>query len=359
MDELLTPALAADPVDGPLSLTAADGPPVTLPDDSTGPPNHRLEVTGARDRPGNLRSVDWYRLRRRATAAILASVLVLGVGGGSPLSAGPEPTSPPNPVAAGSAGSAGASSGPVSAPADGSPSGGPAIATQPPTQSPAATAIPSQTARTAAIAFVGLMLDSTADRAASVRTFTFASDGPGIVSAQIVATSPMEATRLCLAADGAAPECASGATPGLTKSAPTAHSHWTVTLASADEGTPTVDVALSWPADRASIQFGGGRFQGEPNPDSLRSLAARFQPRGGGQLSLTAAWPPATVAATVTLTETSGARSTPVASATYPGAGSIAAYTHAVAAGRTYCLTLFDAGPDRGRPSLSATITFP
>jgi hypothetical protein len=132
-----------------------------------------------------------------------------------------------------------------------------------------------------------------------------------------------------------------------------------VTLASADEGTPTVDVALSWPADRASIQLGGGRFQGEPNPDSLRSLAARFQPRGAGQLSLTASWPPATVAATVTLAETSAARSISVASATYPGAGSIAAYTHSVVAGRTYTLTLFDAGPNEGRPSLSATITFP
>jgi hypothetical protein len=356
LDELRTLGPTAEPVDSPQSPTAAGGKPVAAPDDRRDRLNRRLEVTSAGNRPENRRSLDWHRMRRRATAVILASVLVLGLAGGAPLSAGRDPALPQSPVAAGSAG---ASTGPVGAPPDGSPSGGPVGATEPPTESLPGTAIPSQTARTATIAFVGLILDSTADRAASVRTFTFISDGPGIVSAQIVATSPTETTRLCLAADGATPECASGATPGLTKAAPTPHSRWTVTLASADEGTPTVDVALSWPADRASIQLGGGRFQGEPNPDSLRSLAARFQPRGAGQLSLTASWPPATVAATVTLAETSAARSISVASATYPGAGSIAAYTHSVVAGRTYTLTLFDAGPNEGRPSLSATITFP
>ena len=204
-----------------------------------------------------------------------------------------------------------------------------------------------------------MMLDSKTDPGSSPRTIAFVSDGPGVVSAQIVATSPTETTRLCISADGATAECASGATPGFTESVLTTHTRWTVTLMSTNERTPTVLVAVSWPADRPSIRFKGGRFQGAPNPDSLRSLAATFKPRAAGRLRLTAAWPPATVAATLTLVDTSSRQPVPVDAASSPASGSIAAYAHAVSAGRTYTLTLFDAGPDGGRPSLSATIDFP
>jgi hypothetical protein len=221
-------------------------------------------------------------------------------------------------------------------------------------------AVASQSAPTATIVFLNLMLDSSTDPAGSARTFTFVSDGPGLVSAQIVTSSPTESTRLCLAADGAAPGCASGATPGFTQPAMAAHSTWTVTLTSADEGAPTVDVAFSWPAGHPSIHLTGGRFEGSPNPDSLRSLTATVKTRAAGQLSLEAAWPPATTEATLSLADASGVNPVVVDRVEYPAAGSIpTTYSHVVAAGRTYTITLFDAGPDKGRPSLSATIAFP
>ena len=128
----------------------------------------------------------------------------------------------------------------------------------------------------------------------------------------------------------------------------------------ASASTPTVDVAITWPADRPSVSIAHGRFQGSPNPDSLRSLTATFTTRTAGQLKLDAAWPPATVEATVTLSDESGAQPVTVDSVTYPAAGSISpAYAHALAAHRTYTVTLFDASPDEGRPRLAAMIWFP
>ena len=220
--------------------------------------------------------------------------------------------------------------------------------------------LPSQVSQTAEITFTSLVLDSTTDKAAQARTFTFASDGPGAISAQVVTTSPTETTKICISADGATPECASGGTPGFVRPSTTAHSHWTVTLTSADEGTPTVDVEFRWPALHPSIKLAGGRFQGSPNPDSLRSLEATFKTRAAGAVSLDAAWQPVTTTASTTLSDASGTQPVEVGPATHQAATSLpAAYTHPVAAARMYSLTLFNTGTDVGRPDLAATITFP
>jgi hypothetical protein len=229
-----------------------------------------------------------------------------------------------------------------------------------PTAEPSAVVLPSQVSATAAITFTSVMLDSTTDKAATARIFTFDSDGPGAVSAQIVSTSPTETTKICISADGATPQCASGGTPGFVRPTTTARSHWTVTLASANEGTPTVDVEFRWPAVHPSIHLDGGRFQGSPNPDSLRSLNVTFKTRAAGTVSLQAAWPPVTDPATITLSDASGTVPVEVGMADYPAASALAAaYTHSVVAGRTYTLTLFNTGSDAGRPNLAATITFP
>jgi hypothetical protein len=160
--------------------------------------------------------------------------------------------------------------------------------------------------------------------------------------------------------DAAQRVCSTGATPDIAQIATTAHAHWTVTLISAGASQPTVDVAMSWPADHPSVSLDHGRFQGSPNPDSLRTLAATFKPREAGQLILAAAWSPAGTDATLTLTDASGAKAVTVDTATYSGQNSITpAYSHAVAAGRTYRIALFNDGPDTGRMDLTATIEFP
>jgi hypothetical protein len=225
-----------------------------------------------------------------------------------------------------------------------------------PTQTPS----PAQTAPTATITYNDMVLVSTVDGAASAQTLEFTSDGPGAVSAQIVVTSPLNSTKLCLAQDAAPAQCVSGATPGLQVVVATAHSRWVVTLTSANESSPTVDVAISWPTDRPSIALSRGRFQGYPNPDTMRSLTATFVTRGAGLFGLDATWAPAVLRATLTVADPAAGRPTPLASATYSGKTGVSpAYSLAVAAARTYRVVLFDDSPDGTNVDLRATITFP
>jgi hypothetical protein len=160
--------------------------------------------------------------------------------------------------------------------------------------------------------------------------------------------------------DAGANVCLSGATPEFTEQAFAAHSLWTVTLISANASTPTVDVAFTWPADNPTISISHGRFQGSPNPDSLRTLAATFKTRAGGPLSLTAAWPQATADATLTLTDISGSRELALDSKSYSGADSISpGYSHAAEARHTYRLVLYNEGTNVALTDLAATIAFP
>jgi hypothetical protein len=170
----------------------------------------------------------------------------------------------------------------------------------------------------------------------------------------------MDTTKLCLTMDDTPTVCTSGATPGFEQPATTSHSRWTFTLISPNESTPTVDVAFSWPTDKPSIALAQGRFQGSPNPDSLRTLRATFKTRASGRMGVDAAWSPATVNATLTVADVSGTTPVTLDTVAYPGATSISpTYTHAVTAGRIYSMALFNASPDTSRTHLTATIAFP
>jgi hypothetical protein len=204
------------------------------------------------------------------------------------------------------------------------------------------------------------MLDSATSPSHAARTFTFTSDGPGPVTASIVSTSPTDSTTICVKADLASNVCQSGATPEIALEAVWAHSNWTVTLVSANSSTPTVDVAMTWPADHPSISIAHGRFQGSPNPDSLRTLTATFKTRSAGPLTLSAAWPSATADATLTLTDISGPRELALDQKSYADAGSIApGYTHIATAAHTYRIALYNESANRGLADLAATIAFP
>jgi hypothetical protein len=296
--------------------------------------------------------VDPRRWLRRTVALALAVALVLGSSGAAPLPSASQSR-------ASAVGHPGATAS-LGTSADGvSPSRGPSVAISDanPTGTPTAAAIPSQTSPTATITFNNLMLDTSAG---SARAFSFISDGGGVVSAQVVATSPTDSTKLCIAVDGAQGSCSSGATPDIAVTATTAHSRWSVTLISPNESQPTVDVAFSWPTDNPSISLDHGRFGGFPNPDSLRSLTATFTTRAAGRVTVDAAWSPATLDATLTLTEVSGSGGSAVDTATYAGQSSTAPpYSHAVAVGRTYRIVLFNDSPDGVKTNLTATIAFP
>ncbi len=226
---------------------------------------------------------------------------------------------------------------------------------------PFESAAPTQTAPAASIVFRDLVLDSAVDPKRTARAFTFTSDGPGLISAQVVASSPMDATTLCLTMDDAPAACVTGATPGFPSAVTrTGHSRWTVTLASANESTPTIDVAFGWPSNNPSIMLASGRFQGSPNPDSLRTLTATFKPRTSGQATLDASWPPGVLNATVTLAVISAAKTTTVSEVRYAAASSTSpVYSAPVSSGKTYRLQLLNDDKDSLRPNLTATITFP
>jgi hypothetical protein len=228
---------------------------------------------------------------------------------------------------------------------------------------PAATPRPRPTATSpiAVVTFRDLVVDSPTANAATVRTFTFSTDGPGPVSIGVVATSPMDSSRICYTMDSDAPVCASGATPGFDPlDATTAHSLWTVTLVSAGRTSPIVDVRFSWPTDHASMTLAHGRFQGGPNPDSLRNLTATFTTRGAGDIGLAASWPPVFTNAVLSLTDLNRRDSRPVDTATYNSTTWISpGYSYRAAAQTNYQLVLTNAGADAGRPDLTATVSFP
>ncbi|HEX7492011.1 MAG TPA: hypothetical protein VF337_09950 [Candidatus Limnocylindrales bacterium] len=296
---------------------------------------------------------------RRATVVALSVAIVLGLSAATPL----PKLGPPAPTAALAAASPTA---PGPSPSQ-SPSASPAASTsEAPSPSPSPTlewhptATTTHTSPIASITFHNLMLDSATDPTHTARTFTFTSDGPGIVSASIVATSPSDSTTICIKAEDGTDFCQSGATPELNQETVRTHSLWTVTLVSANASTPTVDVALAWPADSPSISIIHGRFQGSPNPDSLRTLAATFRTRAGGPLSLIAAWPHATADAILTLTDISGSRELALDSKSYAAAESIApGYSHNAVAAHTYKIVLYNEGANVAPTDLAATIAFP
>jgi cytoskeletal protein RodZ len=221
----------------------------------------------------------------------------------------------------------------------------------------------SGTASPTTVTFRDLMLDSAADPAGTARTFAFTTDGAGSVSAQVVTAAPLATLKMCLQVNSASPSCVTGATPGFFTMAPSVgdQAQWTVTLISTGAGsTPVVDVAFTWRTKSAAITLSHGRFQGSPNPDSLRGLTATFKTRAAGSVGVVAAWPPASVDAALTLTDVTATPGSAVDQAAYLAAGSISpAYSHAVTAGRTYQIQVLNRGSDSGRPDLTTTISFP
>jgi hypothetical protein len=209
------------------------------------------------------------------------------------------------------------------------------------------------------------MLDSAADPGGMARTFTFTSDGPGSVSAQVVTAAPLASSKMCIQANADPPRCLTGATPGFVTVAPSGdRAQWTVTLiATAAGSTPVVDVAFTWRTNAPAITLSHGRLQGAPNPDSLRGVTATFTTRAAGPASVAASWLPSSVTASLVLSEiTSGAASSPgskVDQTSYAATSLAPDYTHAVKAAKTYGLALRNTGADSGRPDLSITIAFP
>ena len=206
------------------------------------------------------------------------------------------------------------------------------------------------------------MLDSAADSGGTARTFSFTSDGPGSVSASVVTSAPMTTLKLCIQVNTGPQNCTTGATPGFFTVAPAGdHAQWTVTLIATDSGlAPVVDVTLTWRTKAPAITLSHGRFQGSPNPDSLRGFTATFKTRAAGSVDVSASWPPASADAVLSLTDVTSSPGTAVDQVHYSAVGTISPnYSHALAAGKTYQIQVLNSSANSGRPDLTTTIVFP
>jgi hypothetical protein len=234
----------------------------------------------------------------------------------------------------------------------------------PPAASPSPSPQPSiagQTRPQAHVTIHELVLDPLTDPAAVARTIVFTSDGPGHVSVQVTSATSISNTKLCLAVDAAAPICRTGVAPAFPDEvAEAVNTLWTVTLTSADESTPTVDLSINWPTDAASIALTNGRFQGTPNRNALRSFSASFTPRTTGSAGLEASWKPGPAIATLTLVKEQATSGNAVDRVDYASGTSVSpGWSHAVDKDVAYLLTLMNTSADNGRTNLSVTLRFP
>jgi hypothetical protein len=221
---------------------------------------------------------------------------------------------------------------------------------------------PTQSSPTASITFSNMMLDASDDPARTLRTFTFISDGPGLVSATIT-SSTGGSTKICITVDlnPKSLYCPPAAVaPKVAGYADTQHSIWTVTLVGKSVQTPTVDVTISWPSSAPSITLAHARFQGAPAPNSQKGFTATFKPRGAGQLLISAGWPGLTANAQVTLADVTGTTPVIIDDKAYSDVGSLTpVYSTPVVPSVKYQVLVLNTSPDSGRPDMNATISFP
>jgi hypothetical protein len=224
---------------------------------------------------------------------------------------------------------------------------------------------PSQSAALATVVFNGLTLDAAADKAGTIRTFVFQTDGIGPLNMSVVKTSPGGTTKMCAKVDTQAFACKIGSLPNFVKAfADTEKSTWTVTLQGYGASKPTVDLRLTWPTRAAKVTISHLRFQGSVTKgiaEGLNGFTATFTPRGLGAAGLQSSWTQVIANAEITLTDATATPFVKVDQRPYASATFIAPdYTFNVDSTKTYQLKLRNVSADSGeRPDLTAQLSFP
>jgi len=141
------------------------------------------------------------------------------------------------------------------------------------------------------VTFSGVKLDARSDPAGKARTFTFRTDGPGSVTAKLVAKSPQGTTRFCLKVGATGtPLCriwAAGTLTGLTSAK--GKTTFSVTAIGQGIATPTVDVQLTFRALAPSVTVTNARFDGTDSPD-YNGLNGQLKIKAAGSISVKASW---------------------------------------------------------------------
>ena len=290
----------------------------------------------------------------RGIAAILAVILALLAGATLAFVVFPgahsTPSLPPPSFAVGSAGSEspGASASlPASASASASPTASPS-----PTPSP--TPIP-----VAQLTITQLKLDPRVPANAGVPRFvTFTSDGPGTITAQLKAISPIGTTHMCLRAGSKDIKCGDEGSMTIKATTTSAHVLWRVSLEGTGMFTPTVELTVTFPAAAPSVKITHARFDGTGSPDT-NGIQAIFVPHAAGNARIVATWGPGSFKYEIDATnQSSGTGSTTLAN---QGPSTGTDKTFPVTAGETWKLVLKNS-TNVGVPTtidMTATVSWP
>jgi hypothetical protein len=298
----------------------------------------------------------------RASAIALAAVLVVLVAIAVVISlpagtTGPGAT-PTGPIAGASAG---ASPGGPSAPPSIGPSALPSAAgsrapSPPPPASPSASPTARPTAAWSQITFTDFRLDAASDADGKPRIFSFTTDGPGTVTARLVARNPKRTSRFCLRVGSSATICRnwlSGTLTGTTSAA--GQTRFTVTLRGVGGATPTVDLALTFRSRAPSVTLTNGRFDGTASEAvGYNGMNGQVKVRTGGQISVKAGWGGKPFDYTYSLVDLAD----PTGGGVFPGNGTGIERTDPATATHTYGFGLVNGETGFGRTPMTMTIAW-
>jgi hypothetical protein len=156
-------------------------------------------------------------------------------------------------------------------------------ATPAPTRTPAPTPTLAPTAPLRSIRFLHMGIDGQSATTPTPRKLTFASEGPGQVTATLFQTTAGD-VKFCLYSgnEPSAHECRTSSRTTLTGSTTAAgNTRWHVSLIGVDQGTsPSADVKLEFRSNSPRVTADGFRFQGTTFSD-YNGIAALFKAAAG------------------------------------------------------------------------------
>jgi hypothetical protein len=202
-----------------------------------------------------------------------------------------------------------------------------------------------------------LKLDPRVPSNAGVARFlTFTSDGPGTITAQLKAISPMGTTHMCLRAGSKDIKCGDEANMTIKATTTSARVVWRVSLEGTGMFTPTVELTLTFPAVAPSVKITHARFDGTGAPDT-NGIQAVFVPRAAGNAKLVASWGGHAFSYTIKATnQSSGTGDTTLAN---QGPSTNTNKSIAVTAGETWKFTLENADGGFGATDMTYTLSWP
>ena len=229
---------------------------------------------------------------------------------------------------------------------------------------PQASVTPPPKAPIAQVTFSNMMLDASNDTAGQSRVFTFITDGLGPVGITVIKYTVAN-VKVCARIDGSNWDCRYGGKINFAgATTDTAHSIWEVAVSGRNDAKPTIDLALSWPTNKASITLTHARLQGSTSPgvpEALNGFSATFKTRGAGNAVLAASWTAVNAKVAVTLADVTVSPAVALDEKQFDNATNLGSpgYGAPVSGSKFYKVSLRNLSPDSLRPDLRAVISFP